>query len=167
MSDTLRVSNLHFGLNTSNYNQPQMGFTSVGAGSTANYGFLQFFGTSNTLCWTANGTVGIGSATPSYTLDVVGSARISGSIFSSSVSVTFTGTFTNIFTCSTNRCYLLTMADNGPDGTYGVFLLIPTQNTITTLSGNNIILQFSGLTVQARSSNSVSYTKTCNVIQLS
>jgi hypothetical protein len=41
-----------------------MGFTSVGIGSTANYGFLQFFGTPNTLCWTANGTVGIGTTNP-------------------------------------------------------------------------------------------------------
>lgn len=64
MSDTLRVSNLHFGNVASNYNQPQMGFTSVGIGSTTNYGFLQFFGTSNTLCWTANGTVGIGTTNP-------------------------------------------------------------------------------------------------------
>ena len=64
MSDTLRVSNLHFGNAASNYNQPQMGYTSVGIGSTANYGFLQFFGTSNTLCWTANGTVGIGTTAP-------------------------------------------------------------------------------------------------------
>ena len=64
MSDTLRVSNLHFGNAASNYNQPQMGFTSVGIGSTTNYGFLQFFGTSNTLCWTANGTVGIGTTNP-------------------------------------------------------------------------------------------------------
>lgn len=73
MSDTLRASNLHFGLNSSNFNQPQIGFTSVGIGSTANYGFLQFFGTSNTLCWTANGTVGIGTAAPGYLLDVYGS----------------------------------------------------------------------------------------------
>ena len=72
MSDTLRASNLHFGLNASNYNQPQIGFTSVGIGSTANYGFLQFFGTSNTLCWTANGTVGIGTAAPIAMLDVRG-----------------------------------------------------------------------------------------------
>jgi hypothetical protein len=116
----------------------------------------------------ASGNVGIGSATPGYTLDVVGNARISGSIFSSSVSVTFTGTFTNIFTCTASRCYLLTMVDNGPDGTYGVFLLFPAQTTvITQLAGNNIILQYSGLTVQARSSNAVQYTKTCNVIQLS
>ena len=64
MSDTLRVSNIHFGNAASNYNQPQMGYTSVGIGSTANYGFLQFFGTSNTLCWTANGTVGIGTTAP-------------------------------------------------------------------------------------------------------
>ena len=76
MSDTLRVSNLHFGLNTSNYNQPQLGFTSVGIGSIANYGFLQFFGTSNTLCWTANGTVGIGMTAPLATLDVTGSFRV-------------------------------------------------------------------------------------------
>jgi hypothetical protein len=60
----------------SNYNQPQMGFTSVGTGSTANYGFLQFFGTSNTLCWTANGTVGIGTAAPVAVLDVNGSFRV-------------------------------------------------------------------------------------------
>jgi hypothetical protein len=71
MSDTLRASNLHFGLNSSNYNQPQIGFTSVGIGSTANYGFLQFFGTSNTLCWTANGTVGIGTTNPSAKLHVI------------------------------------------------------------------------------------------------
>lgn len=71
MSDTLRASNLHFGLNASNYNQPQIGFTSVGIGSTANYGFLQFFGTSNTLCWTANGTVGIGTTNPSAKLHVI------------------------------------------------------------------------------------------------
>ena len=64
MSDTLRVSNIHFGNVASNYNQPQMGFTSVGIGSTTNYGFLQFFGTPNTLCWTANGTVGIGTTAP-------------------------------------------------------------------------------------------------------
>ena len=70
MSDTLRVNNLHFGTNASNYNQPQMGFTSVGIGSTTNYGFLQFFGTSNTLCWTANGTVGIGTTAPSGRLAV-------------------------------------------------------------------------------------------------
>ena len=76
MSDTLRVSNLHFGNAASNYNQPQMGFTSVGIGSTANYGFLQFFGTSNTLCWTANGTVGIGTTAPGHSLDVVGETRI-------------------------------------------------------------------------------------------
>lgn len=76
MSDTLRVSNLHFGLNTSNYNQPQIGFTSVGIGSTANYGFLQFLGTSNTLCWTANGTVGIGTSSPVALLDVNGSFRV-------------------------------------------------------------------------------------------
>jgi hypothetical protein len=53
-----------------------MGFTSVGIGSTANYGFLQFFGTSNTLCWTANGTVGIGRTNPRFTLDVNGGVSI-------------------------------------------------------------------------------------------
>lgn len=78
MSDTLRVSNLHFGNAASNNNQPQMGFTSVGIGSTANYGFLQFFGTSNTLCWTANGTVGIGTTNPGYTIDVNGSSSALG-----------------------------------------------------------------------------------------
>jgi hypothetical protein len=76
MSDTLRAGNIHFGLNSSNYNQPQLGFTSVGIGSTANYGYLQFFGTSNTLCWTANGTVGIGMTAPVATLDVNGSFRV-------------------------------------------------------------------------------------------
>lgn len=80
MSDTIRASNLHFGLNASNYNQPQIGYTSVGIGSTANYGFLQFFGTSNTLCWTANGTVGIGTTAPGATLDVNGITRSAGVI---------------------------------------------------------------------------------------
>ena len=80
MSDTIRVSNLHFGLNMSNYNQPQIGYTSVGIGSTANYGFLQFFGTSNTLCWTANGTVGIGLTNPAATLDVNGTVSTNGTL---------------------------------------------------------------------------------------
>ena len=53
-----------------------MGFTSVGIGSTANYGFLQFYGTSNTLCWTANGTVGIGMTNPLYSLDVLGTTQL-------------------------------------------------------------------------------------------
>ena len=79
MSDTLRVSNLHFGNAASNYNQPQMGFTSVGIGSTANYGFLQFFGTSNTLCWTANGTVGIGTTAPSGRFVIYGTSADSTS----------------------------------------------------------------------------------------
>lgn len=74
MSDTLRVSNLHFGNAASNNNQPQMGFTSVGIGSTANYGFLQFFGTSNTLCWTANGTVGIGTTAPTGRFVIYGTS---------------------------------------------------------------------------------------------
>ena len=78
MSDTLRVSNLHFGNAASNNNQPQMGFTSVGIGSTANYGFLQFFGTSNTLCWTANGTVGIGTTAPGSTMEIYTNGGVGG-----------------------------------------------------------------------------------------
>ncbi len=70
MSDTLRVSNISFGNVASNFNQAQMGFTSVGLGSTSNYAFHQFFGTSNTLCWTANGTVGIGTTNPSAFLSI-------------------------------------------------------------------------------------------------
>ena len=70
MSDTLRVSNISFGNVASNFNQAQMGFTSVGLGSTSNYAFNQFFGTTNTLCWTANGTVGIGTTNPANPLHV-------------------------------------------------------------------------------------------------
>jgi hypothetical protein len=65
-----------------------MGFTSVGIGSTANYGFLQFFGTSNTLCWTANGTVGIGTPTPVALLDVNGSFRVLSSAYTALTSGT-------------------------------------------------------------------------------
>jgi hypothetical protein len=56
-----------------------MGFTSVGIGSTTNYGFLQFFGTSNTLCWTANGTVGIGTSAPSGRFVIYGTSADSTS----------------------------------------------------------------------------------------
>ena len=95
MSDTLRVSNLHFGLNTSNYNQPQIGFTSVGIGSTANYGFLQFFGTSKTLCWTANGTVGIGTTNPGSTMEIYTNSGVGGTTQLNVTSVAGTPTTTN------------------------------------------------------------------------
>jgi hypothetical protein len=113
------------------------------------------------------GYVGIGSTLPAYTLDVAGSARISGSIFSSTSSVTITGTFSNIFTCSATGIYLLTLGNTGTaDGTYGVYIILAREGGITALSGNNFTLQFSGLTIQAKSNNSVSYARTCNVIQL-
>lgn len=92
MSDTLRVSNIHFGNVASNYNQPQMGFTSVGIGSTTNYGFLQFFGTSNTLCWTANGTVGIGTTNPTAALQVNGNVSI-GTRFLGTTDIVTAGVF--------------------------------------------------------------------------
>ena len=95
MSDTLRVSNLHFGNAASNNNQPQMGFTSVGIGSTANYGFLQFFGTSNTLCWTANGTVGIGTTNPGSTMEVYTNSGVGGTTQLNVTSFAGTGTLTN------------------------------------------------------------------------
>ncbi len=83
MSDALRVNNLHFGNLASNYNQAHIGFTSVGIGSTTNYGFLQFFGVPNTLCWTANGTVGIGMTNPSTALHVNGTITASRIIVNS------------------------------------------------------------------------------------
>jgi len=69
-----------FGKSASNYNQVQMGFQYVGAGSTSNYAFLQFYGTSNTICWTGNGTVGIGTTLPGYALHVIGAIYASGNI---------------------------------------------------------------------------------------
>jgi hypothetical protein len=69
-----------FGKSASNYNQVQMGFQYVGAGSTSNYAFLQFYGTSNTICWTGNGTVGIGTTLPGYALHVMGAIYASGNI---------------------------------------------------------------------------------------
>lgn len=72
MSDALRVNNIHFGNVASNHNQAHIGFTSVGIGSTGNYGALQFVGVPNTLCWTANGTVGIGVTAPSTAFHVNG-----------------------------------------------------------------------------------------------
>jgi len=80
MSDTLRVSNISFGNVASNFNQAQLGFNYVGIGSTSNYAFAQFFGTTNTLCWTANGTVGIGKTNPAATLDVNGTISTNGNL---------------------------------------------------------------------------------------
>jgi len=121
----------------------------------------------NSLVITYTGNVGIGSASPAYTLDVAGSARISGSIFSSTSSVTINGTFSNIFTCAATGTYLLTLGNTGTgDGTYGVYIIIAREGVITALSGNNFTLQFSGLTIQAKSNNSVSYARVCNTIQL-
>ena len=91
MADALRVNNIHFGNVASNHNQAHIGFTSVGIGSTGNYGALQFVGVPNTLCWTANGTVGIGTTNPSFTLDVVGNIRATGSITSASTNIIPTG----------------------------------------------------------------------------
>ena len=87
MADALRVNNIHFGNVASNHNQAHIGFTSVGIGSTGNYGALQFVGVPNTLCWTANGTVGIGTTNPAYTLDVIGNIRATGSITSASTNI--------------------------------------------------------------------------------
>jgi hypothetical protein len=72
-----------------------MGFTSVGIGSTANYGFLQFFGTSNTLCWTANGTVGIGTTNPGSTMEVYTNSGVGGTTQLNVTSFAGTGTLTN------------------------------------------------------------------------
>jgi hypothetical protein len=77
MADALRVNNIHFGNVASNHNQAHIGFTSVGIGSTANYGALQFVGVPNTLCWTANGTVGIGTTAPVAPLHVYNSLGVS------------------------------------------------------------------------------------------
>ena len=51
-------------------NQPQIGYTQVGIGSTTNYASIGFASNANTLCWTANGNVGIGITNPSATLHV-------------------------------------------------------------------------------------------------
>ncbi len=74
MSDTLRVTNISFGNVASNFNQAQLGFNYVGLGSTSNYAFCQFYGTTSTLCWTANGTVGVGTTNPSFKMDIWGPA---------------------------------------------------------------------------------------------
>ena len=45
-------------------NQPQIGYTQVGIGSTTNYASIGFASKINTICWTANGNVGIGTTAP-------------------------------------------------------------------------------------------------------
>ena len=123
MSDTLRVTNISFGNVASNFNQAQMGFTSVGLGSTSNYAFHQFFGTTNTLCWTANGTVGIGLTNPAATLDVNGTVSTNGTLTLNNSTFVKNGTtsgynftveggnttnspFINFYSNSTRRCYI-------------------------------------------------------------
>ena len=155
----------------SNNNSFQLQYNHVGLGSTNNYMWLVPFGNMNTggtLYMNAYGNVGIGITNPAYKLDVNGSARISGVICSSTSAVTINGTFSNIFQYAAGRCYLLTLGDGGPDGTYGVYILFPTQNVISAIAGGgNYTLQYSGEYVQAKSNNLQSYPRTANIIQLS
>jgi hypothetical protein len=73
LTGTLAVG---IGSTSDNYNQIQMVYTNVGVGSTSNYGSLQLNGTSNTICWTGTGNVGIGTSLPVYDLDVAGFTRL-------------------------------------------------------------------------------------------
>ena len=55
-------------------NQPQLVYNQVGAGSTTNYAAAGFLSNVNTLCWTANGNVGIGITNPSTIFHIYGGA---------------------------------------------------------------------------------------------
>ena len=67
--------------NSASNNQPQISYTQVGVGSTTNYGTIGFNG-ANTLCWTAGGSVGIGTTAPGAKLEVNGIIRSTTGYFS-------------------------------------------------------------------------------------
>jgi hypothetical protein len=87
----------------------------------------------------------------------------------SSTSFALTGTATTLFTSAGGgSIYKLIMnaSVGAPNGTYGSWIINSNQTIISSLGSNNITLTFSGLNIQAKSGNAVSYTVTYLVYRI-
>ena len=110
---------------------------------------------------------GIGSTNPQYTLDVAGSVRVSGTIFTLNFAMTMTGTFSNVFQYVSPAIYIVSFSESIAYSTFGVFIFNPLEATnFVSLSSNNIVGQISGGYLQIKSANGQSYAFSVSVLRL-
>ena len=107
-----------------------------------------------------------GIMNPQATLDVNGSARVSGAIFTLNFTMTTTGTFSNVFQYVSPAIYIVSFSESMPYSTYGVFIFNPLEGAFSSISSNNITGQISGGYLQIKSTNGASYSFTVSVLRL-
>ena len=119
-------------------NQPQLVYNQVGAGSTTNYTAAGFLSNANTLCWTANGNVGIGTTNPGQLLTVYNATG------ATTISMIHPSTNTNYMSIVSNgTTYGFMGCDNsagsglfGSGVAYGLWFGTPTTNPLNFATNN-------------------------------